>query len=98
MLNLAVRWGLADANPVREVKFLREEKRPDRILSRVEEEERLLAACDRTRAPHVRPIADNGTDATGSFKHSHDGPVCALVAGSQTRCGEAAGGGFGAEY
>ena len=55
MLNLAVRWGLLEANPVRGVKLLREEKLPDRILSRVEEE-RLLAACDRTRAPHLKPI------------------------------------------
>lgn len=55
MLSMAVRWGLLDENRIRDVKLLHVGKQPERILSRVEEE-RLLAACDRTRAPHLRPI------------------------------------------
>lgn len=55
MLNMAVRWGMLDKNRIRDVKLLHVEKRPERILGR-DEEERLLAACNRTRAPHLLHI------------------------------------------
>ncbi|MFQ5662855.1 MAG: tyrosine-type recombinase/integrase [Terriglobia bacterium] len=55
MLNMAVRWGMLDKNRIRDVTLLHVVKRPERILGRAEEE-RLLAACDRTRAPHLRAI------------------------------------------
>jgi len=49
MLNLAMEWGKAETNPVRQVKFLKEEQKPDRVLSD-EEEERLFVSC----ASHVK--------------------------------------------
>jgi integrase len=54
MLSMAARWGLSPGNPGTGVKLLHVPKRPDRILSK-EEEERLLAACYRVHDPHLRP-------------------------------------------
>ena len=51
MYNLAIKWGYADSNPVREVKLFRENNERLRYLS-AEEEEALIEAC----APHLRPI------------------------------------------
>lgn len=44
MFNLAIKWGKASHNPVREVKFFKEEPYKERILCE-EEIERLLAQC-----------------------------------------------------
>lgn len=44
LFNLAMQWGKAESNPVRVVKFFREDGRRERILS-AEEITRLLAAC-----------------------------------------------------
>lgn len=52
-LGLGIFQRTLDENRIRDVKLLHVENRPERILGRVEEE-RLLAACDRTRAPHLR--------------------------------------------
>jgi len=49
MFNKAVEWGKAEANPVHGVKFLKEPRPPERVLSD-EEEERLLQSS----APHLR--------------------------------------------
>ena len=49
MFNLAIEWGKTEVNPVRRVRYLKEERKPDRVLSE-EEQERLLASC----ASHVR--------------------------------------------
>jgi integrase len=56
MLNQAIKWKRVQVNPVREVKFLKEPKEKDRILSE-EEEVRLLGAV-RTghKARHLEPI------------------------------------------
>lgn len=56
MLNMAIKWRKAQVNPVREVKFLKEPKEKDRILS-PEEEARLLEAV-RTghKSGHLEPI------------------------------------------
>ena len=56
MFNMAIKWKKAQVNPVREVKFLKEPKEKDRILSE-EEEARLLEAV-RTghKAKHLEPI------------------------------------------
>jgi integrase len=44
LFNMAIRWGQATSNPVREVKFFKEELPPLRILTG-EEANRLIAAC-----------------------------------------------------
>jgi len=49
MFNLAIQWKKAQANPVREVKFLKEERKPDRVLTQEEEDKRLASS-----ASHVR--------------------------------------------
>jgi integrase len=54
MFNLGIRWGYADANPVREVKLFREESIKQRVLM-PEEEERLLSACTGKRV-HLKPV------------------------------------------
>jgi integrase len=51
LYNVAIRWGKATENPVREVKFTRENNQRIRFLT-YEEEERLLAAC----IPQLKPI------------------------------------------
>ncbi len=51
MFNLAIKWGKASFNPVREVKFFKEGPWEMRILSRDEESLLLEAACD-----HLKPI------------------------------------------
>lgn len=51
MFTLAMKWGEATTNPVKEVKLFREPKGSLRVLSG-EEEHRLLVAS----APHLRPI------------------------------------------
>ena len=56
MFNMAIKWKKAQGNPVREVKFLKEPKEKDRILTE-EEEARLLEAV-RTghKAKHLEAI------------------------------------------
>ena len=56
MFNMALKWKKAQVNPVREVKFFKEPKEKDRILSE-EEEDRLLEAV-RTghKSKHLEPI------------------------------------------
>ena len=51
MLTLAVKWGDADENPVRNVKLFRENNLVERVLTQ-DEEIRLLQEC----AAHLRPI------------------------------------------
>ncbi len=51
LFNLAIQWGKAETNPVRGVKFFREDGGRERILSG-EEIERLLA----TASPRLRPV------------------------------------------
>lgn len=53
---MAVKWKKVQSNPVREVKFLKEPKGSDRILSE-EEEERLLETVRlTTKSQHLDPI------------------------------------------
>jgi integrase len=56
MFNMAIKWGKAQKNPVSEVRFLKEPKEKDRILS--PEEEKKLLATVRTghKAGHLEPI------------------------------------------
>lgn len=51
MLNLAVKWGKLQHNPISEVKLFKEPKGPARFLSE-EEATRLIEACSET----IRPI------------------------------------------
>ncbi len=51
MFSVAMRWGKAVTNPVKQVKFFHEEWKSPRILSEAEEE-RLL----QNTAPHLRPV------------------------------------------
>ena len=51
MFTMAIKWGEATTNPVKEVKLFREPKGSLRVLS-IEEESKLLAVS----APHLRPI------------------------------------------
>jgi len=51
LFTIAIKWGKANSNPVKEVKLFREPLGRLRVLSR-EEEEKLLAAS----APHIKPI------------------------------------------
>lgn len=55
MMSMAVKWGCLDKNPFGGVKLLRVPKKPERILTE-SEEALLLAACDRVRGQHLRPI------------------------------------------
>ena len=56
MFNMATKWKKAQVNPVREVKFLREPKGKERILSE-EEEKRLLETVRlTTKSQHLEPI------------------------------------------
>jgi len=54
MFAKAVEWDLLAANPLRGVRSLRVPTRLERILE-LDEEIRLLAACDRVRSPYLRP-------------------------------------------
>ncbi|MCX5835147.1 MAG: tyrosine-type recombinase/integrase [Deltaproteobacteria bacterium] len=56
MLNIAIKWGKAQANPFGKVRFLKEPKGKDRILS--PEEESVLMEAIRTghKAGHLAPI------------------------------------------
>ncbi len=51
MFNMAIRDGEADTNPVKEVKFFKEDNKKERILTS-EEIQRLLAECN----DHLKPI------------------------------------------
>ena len=51
MFNMAIKWGYAEKNPVKEVKLFKENNERLRYLS-AEEEDALIEAC----APHLRPI------------------------------------------
>ena len=51
LFTMAIKWGKANSNPVKEVKLFQEPLGRLRVLSR-EEEEKLLAAS----APHIKPI------------------------------------------
>jgi integrase len=56
MFNMAAKWKKVQFNPVREVKFLKEPKEKERILSE-EEESRLLEAVRlTTKSKHLEPI------------------------------------------
>jgi integrase len=56
MFNMAIKWKKIQANPVREVKFMREPKEKERILTE-EEEVRLLEAVRlKTKSQHLEPI------------------------------------------
>lgn len=55
MMSKAVEWHLLDKNPFTEVKLLHVPEFTERILSK-DEEEKLLAACRRVRAPHLWSI------------------------------------------
>lgn len=52
LFNMAIKWGKATTNPVREVKFAREDNGRVRFLTQ-EEEERLLPACKEPLRPVV---------------------------------------------
>jgi integrase len=55
MMSMAVKWNLLEKNPFAGVKLLHVPAFPERILSK-EEEEKLLSACKRVRAPYLRFI------------------------------------------
>jgi integrase len=55
ILSTAVKWEALSGNPFMGVKLLRVPKRSARILSD-EEEVKLLAACNKIRAPHLEPV------------------------------------------
>jgi integrase len=55
MMSMAMKWNILIKNPFAGVKLLQVPKFRERILTK-EEEEVLLSACDRVRAPYLRPI------------------------------------------
>ncbi len=55
MLTMAVKWNELSKNPFAGVKLLPVPEMAERILGK-DEEQRLLEACDRVRAPYLRPI------------------------------------------
>lgn len=59
LFNLAIQWGKTESNPVRGVKFFREDGRRERILS-PEELQRLLAACTEHSRPFVLLALNTG--------------------------------------
>ncbi len=56
MFNMAIKWGKSQKNPVREVRFLKEPKEKDRILSPEEEKKLLAAVRAGHKAGHLEPI------------------------------------------
>ena len=56
MFNMAIKWKRIQFNPVREVKFLKEPKSKDRILSEEEEIQLLEAIRTGHKAKHLKPI------------------------------------------
>ena len=56
MFNMAIKWKKAQANPVREVKFFKEPKGKDRILSEEEEIRLLEIVRATTKSQHLEPI------------------------------------------
>ena len=59
MYNLAIRWGRTAANPMRDVRLLREENVQERILSQ-EETEKLLGGCTEYSRPIVLTALHTG--------------------------------------
>jgi integrase len=59
IFNMAIRDGRADSNPVKEVKFFKEDNKKERILT-PEEIQRLLAECN----VHLRPIVQIALNTT----------------------------------
>jgi len=55
MMTKAREWRFLRDNPFADVKLLPVPNRPERILTEAEEK-KLLAACSRVRAPHLRPV------------------------------------------
>jgi integrase len=55
MLGMSVKWGILTKNPLAGVKLLHVPTFPERILTK-EEEQRLMAACERVRAPYLRSM------------------------------------------
>jgi integrase len=55
MMAVACKWSILERNPFAGVKLLHVPQKPERVLSGAEEVA-LLAACDKVRAPHLRPI------------------------------------------
>jgi integrase len=55
MMSMAVKWDILAKNPFAGVKLLHVPTFPERILAK-EEEERLLAACERVRTPYLRSM------------------------------------------
>ena len=56
MFNMAIKWKKAQVNPVREVKFFKEPKGKDRILSEEEETNLLEVVRATTKSQHLEPI------------------------------------------
>jgi len=56
MFNMAIKWGKAQKNPVREVRFLKEPEEKTRILSPEEEVKLLQAIRTGHKAGHLEPI------------------------------------------
>ncbi len=56
MFNMAIKWKKAQVNPVRDVKFLKEPKEKDRILTKEEEAKLLEAVRTGHKAKHLEPI------------------------------------------
>jgi integrase len=56
MFNMAIKWGRAQANPVREVKFLKEPKEKGRILTEEEEIRLLNTVRTEPKQSHLEPI------------------------------------------
>lgn len=56
MFNMAIKWKKAQVNPVREVRFLKEPKEKDRILTEEEEAKLLEAVRTGHKAKHLEPI------------------------------------------
>ncbi len=55
LMKKSVEWDFLEENPFKDVRLLHVPGRQDRILTR-EEEAKLLAACEKMRAPYLRPI------------------------------------------
>jgi integrase len=56
MFTMAITWGKAESNPVKEVRFLREPKEKTRILSPEEEESLLAYVRSHTKSQHLEAI------------------------------------------
>jgi len=55
IIRMGIAWKYLQANSFASVRFLRVSGRPERVLGE-DEEVKPLAACDKVRSPHLRPI------------------------------------------